>query len=354
MRRFTTRRARKAGLPPGTPVHIGDAAVSETGVTAITYDEAGVRETGIADIGACGALKDTAGTCWINLDGIHDVELLHRLGQDFGLHPLVLEDIANTEQRPKLEDYGDYLYLVVKMLSMNGEAFTVEQVSLVLGKSYLLSFQEQGKPGDVFDPIRARLRSGAGRIRTRGPDFLAYSLIDAVVDQYFVILERLGERIEALEDELLHHPSPATLGEIHRLRREVIFIRRSVWPLREVLSGLRRGDSALVLPETGVYLQDLYDHTIQVIDTVETLRDMLQGMLDTYLSSISYRMNEVMKVLTIISTVFIPLTFIVGVYGMNFDYLPELHWWWAYPVLWVIMIGIAAFMIAFFKRRKWM
>lgn len=354
MRRVTTRQARKAGLPPGTPVHIGDAAAGKTGATAITYDEAGVRETGIADIGGCAALKDQAGVCWINFDGIHEVGLLQRLGQDFGLHSLVLEDIANTEQRPKLEDYGDYLYLVVKMLSMNGEAFTVEQVSLVLGKTYLLSFQEQGKPGDVFDPIRARLRSGAGRIRTRGPDFLAYSLIDAVVDQYFVILERLGERIEALEDELLHQPSPATLGEIHRLRREVIFLRRSVWPLREGLSGLRRGDSALVLPGTGVYLQDLYDHTIQVIDTVETLRDMLQGMLDTYLSSVSYRMNEVMKVLTIIATVFIPLTFIVGVYGMNFDYFPELHWPWAYPVLWVIMIGIAAFMIAFFKRRKWM
>ncbi len=354
MRGITFRRARKAGLPPGTPVHIGDAALERVRITAIAYEESQVQEAEIADFGRYRAPADAAAVRWINVDGIHDVEILQRLGPDYGLHPLVLEDIANTEQRPKLEDYGEYLYLVVKMLSLNGEGCTVEQVSLVLGRTYLLSFQEQGKPGDVFDPVRARLRSGAGRIRARGADFLAYSLIDAVVDQYFVILERLGERIESLEDELLHHPTPATLGEIHRLRREVIFLRRSVWPLREVLSGLRRGDSTLIQPQTGVYLQDLYDHTIQVIDTVETLRDMLQGMLDTYLSSLSYRMNEVMKVLTIIATVFIPLTFIVGVYGMNFDYFPELHWPWAYPLLWGIMVALAAFMIAYFKRRKWM
>jgi magnesium transporter len=353
MRGLSTRRAIKAGLEPGTPVHIGSVALEPTRVAAMVYDETQVRESEIADLGACRALLDAGEVCWINLDGLHEVRLLQRLAQDFGLHPLVIEDIANTEQRPKLEDYGQYLYLVVKMLSMNGAGFTIEQVSLVLGPGYVLSFQEQGKPGDVFDPIRTRLRSGAGRIRGRGADFLAYSLIDAVVDQYFVILERLGERIEALEDQLLHEPSPATLGEIHALRREVIFLRRSVWPLREVLSGLRRGDSALVQPGTGLYLQDLYDHTIQVIDTVETLRDILQGMLDTYLSSVSYRMNEVMKVLTIIATVFIPLTFIVGVYGMNFDYFPELHWSFAYPVLWGLMITIAIFMIAFFRRRKW-
>ncbi len=204
------------------------------------------------------------------------------------------------------------------------------------------------------DPIRLRIRSGAGRIRKAGADFLAYSLLDVIVDNYFILLERFGDRIESLEEELIDKPTPKTINTIYRLKREMIFLRRSVWPLREVINGLQRGESTLITPSTQVYLRDVYDHTVHVIDTMETLRDVLSGMIDIYLSSISYRMNEVMKVLTIVSTVFIPLTFIVGVYGMNFEYLPELKWRWAYPALWVIMLGIAIGMLVYFKRKKWL
>ncbi|MGH8582109.1 MAG: magnesium/cobalt transporter CorA [Gammaproteobacteria bacterium] len=350
---LASRRSKKVGLPPGTPVHIGEAIHAATSISVIDYDQSSAREQQFDGAEGLAAFKASPTPTWINIDSMQDLSILRRLGDDYGLHPLVLEDIVNTEQRPKLEDYRDYLYIVVKMLSYKGSAVMIEQVSVVLGPSYVISFQENGKPGDVFDPIRTRLRSGTGKIRMRGADFLAYSLLDAIVDHYFVILERLGEQVEQIEDDLLDHPGPETVQTIHRLRRETIFLRKSVWPLREVVSGLQRTDSPLVREGTQIYLRDIYDHTIQVIDSVETLRDILQGMLDIYLSSVSHRMNEIMKVLTIIATVFIPLTFIVGVYGMNFEYFPELKWPWAYPVLWAIMLGIAGFMLAFFKRKGW-
>ncbi len=353
MKRVTPRRSIKAGLPPGSLVHIGEIAPATTQISLIEYDEFQVREQEISQVEDLRVLKQAPTVTWINVDSVHDAAVLQQLGERFGLHPLVLEDILNTEQRPKLEDYGDYLYIVLKMLSYNGQSTTVEQVSLILGKNYVLSFQEQGKPGDVFDPIRARIRNGAGRIRKMGADFLAYSLVDAIVDNYFILLEKLGDRIEALEEELISQPTPATVNTIYRLKREMIFLRRSVWPLREVINGLQHEETALITGPTRVYLRDVYDHTVHVIDTVETLRDMLSGMLDIYLSSLSYRMNEIMKVLTIIATLFIPLTFIVGIYGMNFEYLPELKWHWAYPALWGIMLGIAIGMLAYFKRKKW-
>ena len=253
-------------------------------------------------------------------------------GSATDFHPLVLEDILNTDQRPKMEEYGDYLYIVLKMLHDKGKGNQIEaeQVSLVLGPNFVFSFQESG--GDVFDQIRERLRTGKGRLRKMGADYLAYTLVDAIVDYYFVILEKLGERIELLEEELVAHPRTETLKEIHTLKREMIFLRKAVWPLREVISGLQRGESPLVQKTTGIYLRDVYDHTIQVIDTIETFRDMLSGVLDIYLSSVSNRLNPVMKVLTIIATVFMPLTFLAGVYGMNFKYMPELEWRWGYPV----------------------
>lgn len=347
---------RKAGLPPGSLVHIGEKTRETTKIHCLDYDASRVDEKETETIEECFPYKDTPTVTWINVDSVHDPEILKKLGAAFGLHPLVLEDILNTDQRPKLEDYGEYLFVVLKMLSYqhDSESTIIEQVSLVLGPHYVISFQEQGKPGDVFDGIRARLKSGAGRIRKMGADFLAYSLLDALVDSYFIILERLGEKIELLEDELLSEPSTSTVGTIQHLRREMIFLRKAVWPLREVVSGLQRGESQLVSQPTGIYLRDVYDHTIHVIDTVETLRDMLSGMMDIYLSSISYKMNEVMKLLTVISTVFIPLTFMVGVYGMNFEYLPELKWHWAYPVLWGIMLGIAISMLIYFWRKKWL
>jgi magnesium transporter len=288
------------------------------------------------------------------LDGIHQVEILEQLGECMGVHPLVLEDILNTDQRPKLEDFDDYLFIVLKMShydDQNGE-MEVEQISLILGPNYVVSFQE--RPGDVFDPIRERITNGRGRIRKLGADYLAYALIDAIVDHYFVVLEQIGEKIEFLEEELITDPTPETLQTIHNLKREMIFLRKSVWPLREVVGGLERRESPLIGESIAVYLRDVYDHTIQVIDTLETFRDMISGMLDIYLSSVSNRMNEVMKVLTIIATIFIPLTLIAGIYGMNFKHMPELEQPWGYPVVWGVMLATAIVMLIYFRRKKWL
>jgi magnesium transporter len=266
----------------------------------------------------------------------------------------VLEDVLNTGHRPKFEEHDDYLFLVLKMLFMpagSNEVHT-EQVSLIIKDKLVLSFQEQA--GDVFDGIRERLRNNRGRIRKRGADYLAYALLDSVIDNYFVILEKIGEEIELLEDELIAAPTPTTLHKIHNLKREMILLRKSVWPLRELISGMQRCESPLIAEGTEIFFKDIYDHTIQVIDTVETFRDILSGMLDLYLSSISNRMNEVMKVLTIMATIFIPLTFIAGIYGMNFDVMPELHWPWGYAAFWVVILIVAGTMLAFFKKKKWL
>ena len=294
------------------------------------------------------------GVTWLDVDGIHQADVFDIVGKHARLHHLVIEDIHNTYQRPKVEDYEDYLYIVLKMISWNEETKEVqaEQVSLILGKNYVISFKED--PGDIFDPVRLRLREGKGRIRKMGADYLAYSLLDQVVDNYFLVLENLGEQIEDLEEELITNPDASTLQTIHHLKREMIFLRKSVWPLREAISSLERGESPLFQPETLVYLRDVYDHTIQVIDTIETFRDMVSGMLDIYLSSVSNRMNEVMKVLTIIATIFIPLTFIAGIYGMNFANIPELHWRWGYFVVLGVMIIIAIGMVIYFRRKGWM
>jgi magnesium transporter len=254
-----------------------------------------------------------------------------------------------------MEDFGDYLFIVLKMIdySENNGGPEIEQVSLILGRTFVISFQE-GKEGDVFDPVRERIRTGQGRIRKMGPDYLAYSLIDSIVDNYYSVLERLGEEIELIEDQLVTDPTPAPLRVIHRLKRDMIFLRKSVWPLREVIGGLERGESSLITDSTVIYLRDIYDHTIQVIDTIETFRDMLSGMLDIYLSSSSNRLNSVMKVLTVIATIFMPLSFIVGLYGMNFKFMPELEWRWGYPVVLIVMAVIAAWMLILFKRKKWL
>lgn len=350
-----TGRALKAGLPPGTAVHIGAArGTHRPGMRLIDYNDTAIEELDVEDVAACADRIRTGSVTWVNVEGVHDLDQLRAIGACVGLHPLALEDIANTEQRPKLEDYGDYLYIVVKMLSHRDGACDVEQVSLVLGTHFLLSFQEASKPGDVFEALRNRIRQGAGRIRRQGADFLCYSLIDAVVDNYFVILEHLGESIEELEQQLLDHPDASAIKNLYRLRRELIQLRKSVWPLREVLNALTRDESRLVQEGTRIYLRDVYDHTVHIIDTVETLREMLAAMLDIYLSSLSIRMNEVMKVLTVISTIFIPLTFLVGVYGMNFDYMPELHVWWAYPLVWAVMLGVALGMVLYFRRKGWL
>ncbi len=354
MRRQARKRSIKSGLPPGTLVHIGEETGEEMIITVMDYDEGSFLEKGMKTSEECLLFKDKPTVTWINVEGIHNVDIIHKLGDCYGFHPLVLEDILNTSQRPKLEDYGDYLYIVVKMLHSNKGTHAVpEQISLILGPNFVFSFQE-GIKGDVFDGIRERIRAGKGRIRSMGADYLAYSLIDAIVDNYFVILEEIEERIEALEEEVETSPQRKTLSSIHQLKREMIFLRKAVWPLREVAAALERGDSSLIKEPTRVYLRDVYDHIIQVMDMIETYRDMLSGMFDIYLSSISNRLNEVMKFLTVVGTIFMPLTFIVGVYGMNFQNMPELKWEWGYPAVLVFMLVIAYAMVDYFRRKRWL
>ncbi len=353
MVRFMKRVSKKVGLSPGTLVHIGEKKIEQVRIRVIDYDEQHIEERHVKTIEECLPYKDTPGTSWINIDGLHETDVIEKIGKHFNLHPLILEDILNTDQRPKMDDHDEYLFLTLKMLTYEQEGqLKVESISLVLGPNYLLSFQEG--EGDVFEPVRERIRKAKGKLRQRGPDYLAYALTDAIVDNYFVVLEKISDEVGSLEAELTTNPSPQTLQTIHELKRELIFLRKSVWPLREVTGALERGEVELIQDKTTVFLRDVYDHTVQVIDTVETLRDMVSGMLDVYLSSVSNRMNEVMKVLTIIATIFIPLTFIAGIYGMNFKYMPELGWKWSYPLLWLLMVGLLVFMLLYFRRKKWL
>ena len=354
MPRFVKRRSEKVGLRPGSLVHVGDEKPSEARITVIDYDREQLHESEIRKVEECLTFRDKPTVTWINVDGVNDAQILEKIGECFGLHPLILEDIMNTDQRPKVEDFGNYMYVVLKMLHYDNEKSDVvtEQVSIILGSGFVISFQE--REGDVFNPIRDRVRTARGLIRKMGPDYLTYALIDAIVDNYFLILERLGEKIEYIEDELVTKPTLETLREIHELKRDMIFLRKSVWPLREVVSKLEREGSKLIKETTGISLRDVYDHTVQVIDAVETFRDMLSGMLDIYLSSISNRMNEVMKVLTIIATIFIPLTLISGVYGMNFAYMPELGSPWGYPLVLLSMAIIVSLMLVYFRRKRWL
>jgi magnesium transporter len=341
-------------MPPGTLVFDGDRKVEQTRITIFDYDESRFQEKEVQTVEECVPFKDEPTVTWVNIDGVHDVEIVEKICNHFGIHPLVQEDIVHTGQRPKLEDFDDYLYIVIKMLFYDDEKEEIssEQVSLVVGRNYVISFQE--REGDVFEPVRDRLRGKKGRIIKHGSDYLAYTLLDMIVDGYFSILEKMGDRIESLEEELTTDPNPKLLGIIQKMKREMIFLRKSIWPLREVVSGLERDESPIIEESTQIFLRDVYDHTIRVIETVEALRDMLGGMLDIYLSSVSNKMNEVMKVLTIIATIFIPLTFIAGIYGMNFEHMPELKYPLAYPAVWGVMCVVGILMIAYFRRKRWL
>jgi len=348
------KRSTKSGLPPGALIHIGEKKVELAKIRILDYDEIQYEEKEAQTIEECFPFKDKPTITWINIDGLHQVDIIEKIGKNLDFHPLLLEDILNTEQRPKIEDFDTHIYLVLKMLYYDDKTNEInsEQVSIIFGQNYVISFQE--KEVDVFNPIRERIRTGKGRVRKMGADHLAYSLIDAIVDGYFLILEKLGENIEDVEEKMIANPTPETLHAIHRLKRKMISLRKSVWPLREVVSAIERSDSTLIQGSTRIYLKDVYDHTIQVIDTVETYRDVLSGMLDIYLSSISNKMNEIMKVLTIIATIFIPLTFIAGVYGMNFEYMPELKWKWGYPAIWSVMLTVGISMLFYFRKKKWL
>lgn len=326
----------------------------KTQIEASYYDESYANSHPIT-AGDCASLLDPKRVTWVHVEGLKEPAVLGQLADCFHLHPLVLEDILNTEQRPKLEDYGEYLYIVLKSLtfaSHDDDEVTVEQISIVLGPHYVLSLAEQDTT--LFDSVRTRINPPGTRIRRQGTDYLAYVLMDIIVDGYFTVLERLGEHIDDLEEDLAVRPTREMLHTLHNLKRQMIILRSGIWPLREVVSALARAESPLLQAGTGVYLQDLYDHTIQVIETLDTYRDMLSGMLDIYLSSISNRMNEIMKVLTIISTIFMPLTFIAGVYGMNFRHMPELDWPWGYPVVMGLMLLIGILMVRYFRRKGWL
>ena len=352
--KFIKRSSKKAGMAPGSLVHVGDQKIEKAKLTLMNYEPARLEEKELKNIEDSFAYKDSPPVSWINIAGLHDVDVIGKIGQHFDIHPLVLEDVVHTGQRPKVEDFEDYIYIVFKMLTFDTTTSHIhsEQVSLILGPHYLLSFQETG--GDVFNFVRERIRKGRVRIRKSGPDYLAYALIDAVVDHYFMILEALGEKIENFEDQLHTDPTPETLQSIHHLKREMIFFRKQVWPIRELLNNLVKTESDLVREANKIFISDVYDHTIQVIDTIESFRDIISGMMDLYLSTVSNRMNEVMKVLTIMATIFIPLTFVAGIYGMNFKFMPELEWKWSYPVLWILLIGIFVSMLFYFKRKKWL
>ena len=348
------KRSEKAGLSPGTLMYVGDKKAGSSRITVIDYDAAGYIEKEVASVEECFPFKDTATVTWINVDGVADADVIGKLGEKFDIHPLVLEDIMTTTQRPKTEDLGGAVFVVLRMIECgpDGTDLVADQLSLIVGPNFVLSFQET--PGDCLGPVRERIRGGKGRIRKLGPDYLAYALIDAVVDNYFFVLEKLGERIDLLEDDLIAEPRRELLHEIHGLRREMIHLRKALWPLRETVGGLERMESALIKKTTTVFLRDLYDHTIQVVDTVESFREILMSMHETYLSSVSNRMNEVMKVLTIIATIFIPITFLVGVYGMNFKHMPEIGWRWGYPAVWAVILASVGGMVHFFRRKKWL
>lgn len=353
-RKGKSKQSQKIGLAPGTPVFVGERKMNKVRIDIIDYNTDSMNELQDTTLDRCADLAKAPTVTWINLSGIHDLEIIDSLGKGFHLHPLTLEDLVNTNQRPKAEVFPNYLFIVLKMMNYNESTNTVEveHVSLILGENYVISFQED--QGDVFDTVRERIRSAKGRIRGMKSDYLAYAMMDAVVDHYFLAVERIGDFIEEIDDRLLTDPKPDDIQEIHRLKRDILGLRKAVWPLREEVGAIEKSESPLIHQETRVFLRDLYDHTIQVIDMVETFRDLLGGMHDTYLSSISNRMNEVMKVLTIIATIFIPMTFIVGVYGMNFEHMPELKWSWGYYLIWLIMFSVGSGMIVYFKRKKWM
>lgn len=354
MDRLAGARSRKIGLPPGTLVHLGEKKADKALFSVVDYDENHFSEQTTDRVEACALVRERSAVTWVNVDGLHDVAMVEKVGECFGIHPLVLEDVVNAGQRIKVEDFGDTLFMVFRTAAAPADGGRVEtdQLSLILGSNFLLTFHE--RPSPLFDPIRERLRNEKARPRRLGADYLAYALIDLVVDNYFSLLESLGDRIEALEAELVERPTQATFRAIYGLKREMLALRKAVWPLRELIGSLSRGESPLVRDATQVYFRDVHDHAIQIIDTVETYRDILSGFVDIYLSSVSNRMNAVMKVLTIIATLFMPLTFIAGVYGMNFRHMPELEWRWGYPLALGVMGATALGMTWFFVRKGWL
>ncbi|MBI5223363.1 magnesium/cobalt transporter CorA [Candidatus Micrarchaeota archaeon] len=349
MLRFPKGRSAKTGFEPGTPFFIGTKNDSKTTLSIFAYDSKSFTE--LSSLSQVLRFLNEGKKIWINVDSLNDLSVLRSICDMFNVHSLVLEDILNTQQRPKAESYDDYVYFVLRMINLSDSETEFEQLSMVFSKNFLLTFQES--PGDCFGPVRDRLRKGDSKIRNLGCDFLAYSLIDLTVDTYFSTLELIGEEIEDIESVLLKNPDENTLRSVHSMKMELIFLRRAVWPLREALNSLERFDARVVSSETKLFLRDAYDHCVYVIDSLETYRDVVSGMLDIYLSSVNNRINEVMKVLTVITTIFMPLSFIAGVYGMNFKFMPELDSPFGYPAILALMVIIGISMLLYFRNRKW-
>ncbi|MFP8488997.1 magnesium/cobalt transporter CorA [Gracilimonas sp. Q87] len=346
--------SKEPGQAPGTLQFTGEKRIENVQLNLLDYDVEQLGEYDITEIEESKPYLESPSKTWVNVLGLHDVEKLKHIWSYFGLHPLIQEDILNTNQRAKIEEYPDQVFFVLRMMSIMEETgeLNVEQVSIVLYEDSVLSFQEDDYP--IFEPVLHRLRNKAPRLRKEGPDYLAYALIDTIVDHYFKVMEKLGDEIEILEDHIISSADDDIPEQIHALRRKVLYLRKAIWPLRDSLNNLLREESPLINEENKIYFRDVHDHLVQIIDGIENYRDMIIGMLDMYMSQVSNKMNEVMKVLTIIATIFIPLTFLAGIYGMNFEYMPELSVKWAYPAIWVIMILTTIGMLIYFRKKKWL
>ena len=354
MARFFKKREKNMGLAPGSLIFIGDQKVDKIHIRLIDYDKEKLKEEEIKDIKTGAEYKKTKTVTWINIDGLHDLNIMKELGESFELHPLLLEDVLNTGQRPKLVEFDNCMFFVLKMLRYEEktEKIVAEQLSMVLGENYLITFQEQ--PGDVFEPVRERIRKQKGRIRMTGIDYLAYALLDTVVDNYIYIIERIGEKIEALEYMVLHHADMSVIENINALKQEMNFLRKSIRPVQEFILQLSRIESEFINKKTIPFLKDLLDLITHAMEAIDTYRDLLSDHFNTYNSIMSNKMNDIMKVLTIIATIFIPITFVAGIYGMNFDFMPELKWKYAYFTIWIIILAITSGMIIYFKKKNWL
>ncbi|MHB1428385.1 MAG: magnesium/cobalt transporter CorA [Rhodocyclaceae bacterium] len=350
---FTPKRSGKAGLPAGTLVHLGERKTERAAISLIEYSADILKETHFDSLAACQACTPTQPKLWLNVHGLHEPAVLQEIGKRFQLHPLVLEDILNTDQRPKVEDYGNYLFLVARFVAYDAANLTVttDQVSFVIGTNFVLTFQE--RPTGNFDPVREWLRTDKGRIRQLGTDYLAYALLDVIVDRYFTVLEQIGDRTEQLEDDLLAKPDAVQLQTLHQIKRETLTMRRSIWPLREVVNSLVRNDSRYFTPETQLYLRDIYDHTVHLIESLEAIRDLIAGMLDIYLSSISNRVNQEVRALTVFALIFMPATLISGIFGMNFKTMPLLDDPSGFFFAIGLMVCVAVTLGLIFWRRRW-
>lgn len=342
-------------MRPGSLVHVGDVPETASRMTLMNYSREKIEQAEFKSIEQILKYKTSASITWVIIEGLTNVDAIEAIGVNFGIHDLVLEDILNTHQRPKFEEHDDYLYIVLKCLLHEDDQFSVkyEQISILLLKNFVFVFKE--KTDDLFLPLQQRIINSKGRFRELGADFLTYTILDNIVDQNFILLDGLDEAVTRLEDSLLaSEPSKNTLNNIQRLKREIISIRRHVSPVRELMAAMLRSESELIDEKTHIYLRDVSDHVIRVIEAVELYRDILNGLLDIYLSTVSNKMNEVMKVLTVFASIFIPLTFIAGIYGMNFEYMPELKWKWAYPILWIAFVTIPVVLLIYFKKKKWL